>query len=290
MNTVVLLTSDDPDGLLMDAAAMHFSALAQGIMRGDGIFESALYAGGRVRKLDRHLARLARSARMTGIEIPSEESWRRAVDTAIDAWRPEPSEEHVADEAVVKLMVIRGYGPENAEGYAWVTVTPLAKALRPSEPIKVALLDRGFSSTTSAEAPWLLLGAKTLSYATNMAAGREARARGAQDVIFRTSDGFILEGPTSTVVLKRGESLVTPGNEIGILPGTTQRALFDAAEQHGWSTSYERLTARDLHEADAVWLTSSGRLLSQVGALDDVELNLDDDAHHTLVKWLLATI
>ena len=49
--------------------------------------------------------------------------------------------------------------------------------------------------------PWLLAGAKTLSYAVNMAALRHAERHGAGDVIFVSSDGYVLEGPRSTVVI-----------------------------------------------------------------------------------------
>lgn len=288
MNVVVLIT-DAPDGELLDADAPHFSSLAQGIARGDGIFETALYTGGRVKKLDEHLWRLNRSAGLTGIEIPDDDRWRRAVATAVGAWKPENKEGYIPDEALVKLFVLRGYAPENPEGYAWVTVTPVPVTQRPLEPIKVALLERGVDSTTVDRAPWLLLGAKTLSYATNMAALREAKSRGAHDVIFTTSDGLILEGPTSTVIIKRGRELITPPNDIGVLPGTTQRVLFRAAEAAGWKTSFQRLTPEDLRTADAVWLSASGRLLSRISHADDVELQLDDAAHEELMALLRAT-
>lgn len=73
------------------------------------------------------------------------------------------------------------------------------------------------------------LGAKTLSYAINMSALRYAETQGAQDVIFVSSDGFVLEGPRSTVIVDTGDALVTPFPEHGILHGTTQRALFEVA-------------------------------------------------------------
>lgn len=289
MDTLVLLSPDHPDGRLVDAAAPHFSPLAQGIARGDGIFETMLYTGGRVKKMDEHLWRLRRSGGLTGIEVPDDDRWRAAVATATSAWEPEDLPGVVGGEALVKLFVMRGYAPENVEGYAWVTVTPMPVALRPVEPIRVALLERAFDSGTAARAPWLLLGAKTLSYATNMAALREAHARGADDVLFTTSDGLVLEGPTSSVVVLREGKLLTTPTDIGVLPGTTQRVLFRAAEEAGWATGVERLTPDDLRSADAVWLTSSGRLLTQVSHLDDDAIRMDDDAHAELLALLLAT-
>lgn len=289
MNVIVLIT-DTPGGDLLDADAPHLSGLAQGIGRGDGIFETALFADGRINKLDEHLWRLKRSADLMDLQIPADDAWKRAITTAIDAWEPPTGEAHIPGEAMVKLSVIRGYAPENPEGYAWVAVTPMPVARRPQHPIKVALLERGIDSSVAARAPWLLLGAKTLSYATNMAALREAEKRGADDVIFTTSDGFILEAPTATVFIKRGNQLITPDSEIGVLPGTTQRVLFRAAEDAGWTTSHERLTPDDLRSADAVWLSSSARLLSEVGYLDDDELKVDHDVHKTLMELLRSNL
>ena len=62
-------------------------------------------------------------------------------------------------------------------------------------------LARGLPAEGAADMPWLLAGAKTLSYAVNMAALRHAERQGAGDVIFVSSEGNILEGPRSTVVI-----------------------------------------------------------------------------------------
>lgn len=80
-------------------------------------------------------------------------------------------------------------------------------------------LDRGYRSDVAATSPWLLQGAKTLSYAVNMAALREARRRGADDVVFVSTDGLILEGPSSTVISRRGDEFVTPPQNSGSCRG-----------------------------------------------------------------------
>jgi 4-amino-4-deoxychorismate lyase len=177
---------------------------------------------------------------------------------------------------VLRLIATRG--PEDGgDPTCYVIGSALGQATAAGRAgIRVLLLDRGFHGVDVAAKPWLLVGAKSLSYAMNMAAGRYARARGADDVIFTDTDGTVLEGPTANVVLARGRRLVTPPRE-GILDGITARRLLHAAEGVGWPTSIAPLTVDDLRSADAVYLTSSTRLLAPVQAIDGAARENDAD-------------
>lgn len=127
--------------------------------------------------------------------------------------------------------------------------------------------------------PWLLAGAKTLSYAVNMAALRHARLHGADDVVFVSSDGFVLEGPRSTVVIavdaatgSDGPCLLTPPPWYPILRGTTQQALFEVAREKGYDCDYRALRPADLLTAQGVWLISAITLGARVHTLDGKSL------------------
>src|SRR5207245_8062698 len=116
-------------------------------------------------------------------------------------------------------------------------------------------LARGLPADGAADMPRLLAGAKTLSYAVNMAALRHAARQGAGDVIFVSSDGYILEGPRSTVVIATetgGDGtacLLTPPPWYPILRGTTQQALFEVARAKGYDCDYRALRVADLRAA-----------------------------------------
>ncbi|WP_343900342.1 aminodeoxychorismate lyase [Arthrobacter rhombi] len=283
MTVLVFVDSATPAGRVADASAPQLLVTDQGVVRGDGVFESMLYTGGTVRKLDAHLARLRSSAASCDLPLPEEAAWRGAIETAVAEYG-EPDD---ADEAVVKLVLTRG--PEGQpHGAAWVTVSPAPAIGRRQreEGIAVVLLDRGYDSALADRAPWLLMGAKTLSYAVNMAALRHAHSVGADDVIFTSSDGRVLEGPTSTVLLATHRDgvkrLVTPRLETGILPGTTQGAIFAAAREAGWSLGYGPLEPHHLLEADAVWLVSSIRLLAPVTSIDGTAIGRDRGLHDEL--------
>ena len=284
---LVFLDPAFPYGRLADASQPQLMATDLGATRGDGVFESMLAVRGAVRKIQAHLDRLDGSAQALDLDIPGQEQWRRAIETGVDEYRTQhPATTPAEDEVVVKLIVTRG--TEGASSpTCWVQVSPVGAAGRRQREtgIDVILLDRGYDSDAAERAPWLLLGAKTLSYAVNMAALRHAHKQGADDVIFTSSDGRVLEGPTSTVLLAHLETsddgtggtrtvrrLITPQLDSGILAGTSQEALFTAAAAAGWELGYGPLEPQDLLEADAVWLISSIRLLAPVNHIDGKEI------------------
>ncbi|MEC3977021.1 aminodeoxychorismate lyase [Amycolatopsis sp. H20-H5] len=256
------------DETLADPDLAHLRVDDLGLLRGDGVFETILVAGGKPRELAAHLDRLARSAAMMDLPEPVLADWERVVQLVLRTWAGGP-------EFVLKLVLTRGIegDPEHrTTGFALASEVP-AKVLRSRvDGVSAITLERGFEPGLAERAPWLLLGAKTMSYGVNMAALREAERRGAGDVIFTAADGSVLEGPTSTVVLARDRTLYTPPSNVGILPGTTQAALFRGAERAGWSVKVEPLRVADLYEGDAVLLASSVRKLARVHTLDGREL------------------
>jgi 4-amino-4-deoxychorismate lyase len=264
------------DGTLAAPDAAHLRVDDLGLLRGDGIFETILVADGRPRELGPHLDRLVRSAAMLDLPSPALPVWENAARRVIDNWTG-------GAEFALKLVYTRGFdGDPEAKptGFA-LGVEIEEKVLRArKEGASVVTLDRGVDPDLAKRAPWLLLGAKTVSYAMNMAALREAARRGAEDVIFTAGEDSVFEGPTSTVVIARDRALCTPPFDIGILPGTTQAALFRGAERAGWTIKFEPLRVADLYEADGVFLASSVRKVTRVHTVNGRALP-DSTAVHT---------
>jgi len=265
----------------IDPSAPALSVGELSTQRGDGIFESIGVVDGHPQETQAHLERLAHSAGICDLPAPNLEQWRQAVTIAA-THAPQRGE------GVIKLILSRGveHGPAPT---AWVTAAAAADNTASRERgIRVVTLDRGYGIDTPAKAPWLLLGAKTLSYAVNMAAIREARRRGADDAIFVTSDGFVLEAPTASLILRLGGRFVTPAPNGGILHGTTQLSLFAHLEAEGHETGYATLPTRTLHEADAAWLVSSVRLAAPITAIDGADVPVDAGLTASINRYLLS--
>ncbi|WP_371744162.1 aminodeoxychorismate lyase [Mycobacterium sp. DL592] len=259
------------DGQVRDPAAPLLFADDLAAVRGDGVFETLLVRDGRACLVEAHLQRLVQSAKAMELPEPDLPAWRHAIDVAVGEWvTATPAE------GALRLVYSRGRESGSAPT-AYLTVNPVADrvAATRSNGLAAVVLERGLPASGVDAMPWLVAGAKTLSYAVNMAALRHAAAKGAGDVIFVSSDGFILEGPRSTVVIAADSEdssgrpcLYTPPPWYPILRGTTQQALFDVARGKGYDCDYRALRPADLFAAQGVWLVSSITLAARVHTLD----------------------
>ena len=259
------------DGTVHDPGQPLLYADDLAAVRGDGVFETLLVRGGRACLVEPHLRRLVASAALMDLPAPGLPAWRSAIQIAEGEWSAQ-----TPAEGALRLVYSRGR-ESGSEPTAYLTVTGLAPRVETArrEGISAVMLDRGLAVNGAQGMPWLLAGAKTLSYAVNMAALRHAARLGADDVIFVSSDGHILEGPRSTVVIATAGDggrpcLLTPPPWYPILRGTTQQALFEVARDAGYDCDYQALRPADLLTAQGIWLVSSITLGARVRTLDGV--------------------
>jgi 4-amino-4-deoxychorismate lyase len=227
---------------------------------------------GRPWLLDEHLDRLARSAGRLEIALPPRPDLVALAGQACAAWSADR-------EGALRMVVTRG--PEDG-GTATVFATLAAvgevtlRARKTGLTVRTAAL--GFPAELRRAAPWLLGGAKTLSYAVNMASQRWAVSVGADDVLWTSTDGYALEGPTSTLVWRAGGFLCTvPAEPTGILAGTTARWLLDHAAALDLKTDERMITPAGLATVDGAWFLSSVRGVAAIRSLDGIDMRTVPD-------------
>ncbi|MDO5736637.1 MAG: aminotransferase class IV [Propionibacteriaceae bacterium] len=254
-----------------------------GVNRGDGCFDATLVRveGGKASAdfVDVHLERLANSARLLDMDPIPADGWRELTAEALDAWASRGGAE-----AVCKYIHTRGQETVPAGPLGFITITELsAKRIAARESATAVTLSAGRRADALNDAPWLLGGAKTLSYGTNMAYVREAHRRGATDPVLVTTDGFVLEGPQSGIlVLKDGLLFTTPVEATGILDSITVRHAIEGWERLGRPVAHELYTPEELFTADAVWLASSVRGVTPMVQLEGRDLPQDREVTEEL--------
>ncbi|WP_341717821.1 aminotransferase class IV [Micromonospora sp. FIMYZ51] len=234
-----------------------------GVLRGDGLFETMHLRGGRPWLREAHLARLRAGAAAVELTLPDDAALVELLDTVAAGWPAEV-------EGALRLVCTRGPeggGPPSV--YATLSAVPPAARQARRDGVRVATLSLGVPAEARPELDWLPAGIKSTSYGASMAARRWAARAGVDDVLWVSSDGYLLEGPTANLVWLAGDTLCTvPAGRTGILPGTTVGWLLAQAGQVGCDAAEHMITPAGLRDADGVWLTSSVRGLVAVLSLD----------------------
>ncbi len=233
----------------------YVSVFDRGFLFGDGVYETARTYFGRPFLLDRHLARLQRSADRLWMPIPGglhglEHEIRRSLEAARNA------------DSYLRIMVTRGSRPgfvnldaaTAGDGLIVIIVRPL-EAFDPAcyaEGVDVALVGVTRTGKRSLD-PKIKSG----NYLNNIIALHEARRQGAFECLMPNQDGYITEGSTSNVFLVKRGALRTPSLECGLLDGITRSFLFEIAAEAGYRIREEKLLPADVFDADEVFITSS---------------------------------
>jgi 4-amino-4-deoxychorismate lyase len=228
----------------------------EALLRGRAAFETLRVYGGRPFRIGEHLERMEASAARLGVDWPGgfDELAERALAAA------------GVPDAVLRLYLTPGReGSGRPVSLALVSALPGDLEQRRARGISlISLLG------VRAEAPWLLGGVKSTSYAVNMAAEAEARSRGADDAVFVRDDGVMLEGPVTNIWWRRGRTLLTPSLDLGILRGVTRSVLIDAAPSAGYGVGEGHYSLEDLLAAEEVFTSSSVREVMPVASVDGV--------------------
>ena len=256
MNTTVYL-----NGALVPKSEAMVSVSDYGFLYGYGLFETMRAYDSVIFRLDRHIERLIRSAGETGLTFDAEVLKQAVVDT-VEA-------NHLAG-ARVRLTVTGGEGSTAPDIGSCHHPTVLVTAVSYT-PYDEEVYNRGFRLMTSrirrnSRSP--VSAMKTLNYLECLIARREAKAAGFDDGLLLNEAGFLAETAVSNIFLVREETIITPDEASGILPGVTREAVIETAEKLSLPVEIRSTAADEIREADEVFVTNSLMEIMPVRAID----------------------
>ena len=253
------------DGAIVPRGRAVVSVYDRGFLYGDTVFETLRVYRGAPYLLGEHLARLAGSAALVGIDLPvGLDAIEREVRAALAA-AAEP-------EAVVRVTLSRGEGPLGLDP---------STATRPRRVVFVEPLGSGPAAVQASgiavrlvptrRAADLVPAAKVGAYLDAVVAVRAARAQGDDEAIVVDPAGLVVEATAANVFAlvdrPEGPTLVTPP-EGALLPGITRRRVIELAHAASMAVAESPLTAEDLAGAGEAFLTSSVREIVPVVRVD----------------------
>jgi branched-chain amino acid aminotransferase len=241
------------NGTLYDKADAKISVYDHGLLYGDGVFEGLRSYGGKVFRLDEHLARLWNSAKAILLEIPiSREEMGRAVNETLQA--------NSLNDAYIRLVVTRGAGglglDPNRTSHPQIIIITDYIAVYPEELYRGGL-EIITASTMRNHPAALNPRIKSLNYLNNILAKIESMQAGCLEALMLNHKGEVAECTADNIFLVRNGVLLTPPVDAGALEGITRDAVIELARAAGYEVRETALTRHDVYIADECFLTGT---------------------------------
>lgn len=244
------------NGVLVDGP-LALDPADRGLTLGDGVFETIAIYNDHAVWLDEHLVRMAAAAKELGIGF-DEVKLRAGVAATLV--------ENKFETAVMRITLTRGVVmPRALTGFGDApSLLITVSAFDPSHPLSITLAVSTIRRNETAPSSRL----KTLSYIDNIAAAREVTER-ADDALMLNTSGHVACTTIGNLFFVKGDRLVTPRFDQGILCGIARSKLLQHAHDLQLRVSEAIVTLEDVFLADAVFRTNSLRLATPVTMLDD---------------------
>ncbi len=238
------------NGKFLPAGDAHLSVLDGGWLHGAGLFETMRAEGGRVFRLESHIARLSKSAQKLLMPIQRED-----LPSRVDFL--DLLERNELKVARVRMTVSAGAMGHDDSANASLTVCVTAAPLSPPAPkvyetgVQVAVCD--FRQSPSDP----LAGHKSTAYLSRLLGLRDAQRAKCMEAIWFTTGNLLAEGCISNVFVVKKNVLKTPPLDTPVLPGIARSVVLDLARQANITVQECPLTIDDLLDADEVLLTNA---------------------------------
>jgi branched-chain amino acid aminotransferase len=260
-----LLHNDD----IRDTAETLLSPGQVGFLNGWGVFSTLRVAAGVLFEFERHYARMRYDAVRLRVpfEIPPA-SLEKSLLTLVDA--------NAAVDATLRVAIVRNKGglfeaPGLARDCDVVAFTTGLRAWGESARLTY-VPDARFSACPFA-------GAKTTSWAQNLALYEDAHQRGFDEAILLNEHGQVSECTSANLFAIEGDRVYTPPlASSGCLPGVTRAVLLEEIHVPGFSIEERAISPAELESSGQVFMTSSTRDLLPALSIDERPLKQDREA------------
>jgi branched-chain amino acid aminotransferase len=241
------------DGHFVAREQAVVSVFDHGFLYGDGIYETMRAYGGKFFLLNKHLARLKRSANALSLKLPLPlEKISEALTESLKI--------NKLRDAYVRLHISRGPGEIGLDP-ALCAAPTMVIAAKPFHDYPAQYYERGVGVAivkTRRNHPLALDPAiKGTNFLNNILAKIEAIKAGAYEGIMLNWEGYVAEGTISNIFMVKKGVLYTPHVDTGILEGVTRALVLRLAKRKKIIIRETRILPKSLLAADECFITNT---------------------------------
>ena len=237
------------NGDWLPASKSTVSLYDAGFLLGDGLFETIRFQNGRLFQPEKHLKRLHSGLNIIQIELDKS-------NTELISCLEEMVIRNDIRSGLLRLMITRGKiegTPWNFSGIpnVYITIRPLTE--EPKKPVKVVFYP---------EEKYPIIrfnpAIKSLNYIGNMLAKKNAEKEGAFEPVFFNRDGYVTECAIRNIFFIQDKTLMTPGIDLGVLPGVMRETIMEIALELDLIVSEKIIPFNSINDMDEAFISSTG--------------------------------
>lgn len=241
------------NGDFLHAKDAKVSIFDQGLLRGDGLFETLRSRDGKIHFVAEHIERISNGALQADMTVPYSAN---EIEKALYALL----EKNNLSEAKLRILMTRGAGEtmDISEQPKRPTFLMMAEGIE-KNPYKIdyTLGVRTITVPIFIHNGLFPQSIKTTSYFHNMYAKRLAKTQGAFEAILVDQHGRVVEGSTSNLFWVRDNQFFTPPLALGPLPGITRKTISRILQQEHRPLIEESISEGDLLAQDEIFICGS---------------------------------
>ena len=237
------------NGVWQPASISTVSLYDAGFLLGDGLFETIRFQNGRLFQPEKHLKRLHSGLNIIQIKLDKS-------NTELISCLEEMVLRNDVRSGLLRLMITRG----KIEGTPWnftgipnvyISIRPLSP--EPGKAVKVVFYP---------EEKYPLIrfnpAIKSLNYIGNMLAKKNAEKEGAFEPVFFNRDGNVTECAIRNIFFIQDKTLMTPGIDLGVLPGVMRETIMEIALELDLIVSEKIIPFNSINDMDEAFISSTG--------------------------------
>ncbi len=253
------------NGEILDEDKAAISVFDRGFLYGDGLFETMRSYEGVIFRLGDHLNRLYSSMKSLKIrQRLSNKETEKAVYKLL----------HVNNlkDASIRMTVSRGVSKHRGFSISQNEIASMVISAAKFLPRPVKFYERGIKADVAhfrRNSRSFSSNFKILNYLDSIIARSEATSEGSFETIFLNESDYVCEGSVSNIFTVKGNKIMTPSIDCGVLPGITRKAVLELAPYAGLATQEARFTEGQLKDSEEVFVTNSLIEIIPVVKIDD---------------------
>ena len=230
-----------------DEAVIPFND--QGFLYGDSLFETIRINSAKPFRLEKHLHRMQSGMSTVHLEA---ESLLAEIPGILETYILK----NEIEDALARVIITRGV----STGTPWNTLSEPAMYIFSRSISKVPLGPVKVIFVEEKNYPILRFhpAIKSGNYLGNMLAKKDAEKVGAFEPVFVNREGYVTECAIRNIFFVKGETLLTPALELGVLPGVIRDTILELAKGRGLNVQETLIREDDIDKMDEAFISSTG--------------------------------